>query len=1072
MRLTKILAILTAFVCCNIAIAQNTTVKGKVINETTQKPLASATVSIVGSKKGTATDANGNFSIKLPDDKEYKLSIVFTGFTTKIVAVKGGANITVILKEDVKDEGEVVIQTGYGNPIKKKEVIASVSTVGAKDLKDIPITSVGEALNGRLAGVTATTAEGSPDAQVAIKVRGGGSITGDNTPLFVVDGVIVENGLSNLALNDIQDITVLKDAAATAIYGARGANGVMVITTKAGKVGKLKVTYNAYAGFKSLPKTLAVLSPYDYVMNQYERAVINSNDLNTFRTNFGSTWDTLENYLQATPVNWQKQLMGLSGFSQQHNVGLSGGNKKTTYYGSYTYQKDKAIVINSNFVKHLINLKVDHKITNKIKVGATLKYLDQNVYGAGTSSENTSFNRLRQSVKYRPYLKPGETIDDIDFGDPAAGNGLLLINPIKLADNEYRRQTTNNLNLSFSVTYNITKNLTFRSNVGYETSMLQDRQFSDSLTPYATIQNGTNPILSFDSTKKVNITNSNVLTYSLKNYKKRHDLDILFGEETTDLRTTTNTNLYKNIPKNLGAEASINTKNNYGAQAAGFPNHTEKRATIASFFTKMNYTLDKKYFVTFVMRADGSSKFAPEQRWGYFPSASIGWRISNEKFFEKIKVIDDLKFRASYGANGNARIDDYLYQSTFRNDVYYYGINNQVVKAYTASALANEKLKWEALVSQNIGLDITLFKRRLEINVDYYINHSKDLLLNVPVANTFGYAAQLQNIGKTTNRGVEVQLNASIIQKKSGFNWSANFNISFNKNEITQLGRNMQYFSPDASWGVSGQQSDYIEKIGQPVGSMYGLVTDGFYTTNDFSGYDASTQSFTMKPGIVKISSGLIAANRVQPGTIKFRDLNGDGVVDLVNDRTVIGNPTPQFTGGLNQQFSYRNFDASIFLNFSYGGQIYNANKIELSNNYVANANLLAIMKDRWRTIDNSGNLITDLNELAAVNANAKIWTPNRFGTDFLTHSWAIEDGSFLRINNITVGYSLPIKSLAKLHISKFRMYVTGNNLAVFTRYTGYDPEVSVRKSPLTPALDYSAYPKSRSIIVGINVGF
>ncbi len=1079
MRLTKILAVLVAFACCNAAIAQNLTVKGKVINEATQKALQSATVSLVGAKKGTATDAQGNFTIKLPDDsKEYQLTIVFTGFVTKKISVKAGDNVTVALKEDIKDEGEVMVQTSYGNPIKKKEAIASLSTVGAKDLKDIPVTNIGEALNGRLAGVTATSAEGSPDAQITIKVRGGGSITGDNSPLYVVDGVIVENGLSNIALQDVQDITVLKDAAATAIYGARGANGVIVITTKSGKSGKLRVTYNTYVAFKTLPKTLDVLGPYDFVMNQYERA-ISVNGLSTFRTNYGSTWDTLENYTQAAPVNWQKKVMALSGFSQQHNIGLSGGNKKTNYYGSYTYQNDKNIVINSGLNKNLLNFRVEHKLAEKIRIGGTARYLNQNVYGVGTSSvgsttENASFSRLRQSIKYRPYLKPGETPDDVNDDYPDPGNGLLLINPIKLANNEYRKQTTNNLNLSFNVVYTINSHLSFKSTIGYETSLLQDRQFSDSLTPYSFSQNGKKPILEFDSTKKVSFTNSNVLIYSLKNFHNKHDIDALLGEETTDLSTTINGNLYTNIPRGLGADASVHASLNDSIQATGYPTIIKRRATLASFFGQLKYSYDKKYMFSFILRADGSSKFAPEQRWGYFPSASVGWRVSNEKFF-KVKFINDLKLRASYGENGNARIDDYLYFTTFANlnsggTPVYYGIGNQPITAYIPSGLVNEKLKWESLISQNVGFDITLFKKRLEISMDYYTNHSSDLLLNVPIADTYGYSTQQQNIGKTTNKGVEIQVNAAIIQKRNGFNWNANFNISFNKNEITALGRNMQYFSPAASWAPKPNPSDYIEQIGSPVGSMYGFVTDGFYTTNDFLPYDFSKGLYPLKPGVV-ISSLQSSTRPVQPGDIKFKDLDGNDTINF-SDRKIIGNPTPKFTGGINQQFSYKNFDASVFINFSYGGQIYNANKIENTNNYTPNANLLSVMSDRFRTIDNSGNLITDINQLAAVNSNAKIWKPTHDGTDFLTHSWAIEDGSFIRINNITVGYSLPLKSLARLHISKLRIYITGNNLKVFTKYTGYDPEVSVGKNPLTPNLDYSAYPKSRSIIFGINVGF
>ena len=359
-----------------------------------------------------------------------------------------------------------------------------------------------------------------------------------------------------------------------------------------------------------------------------------------------------------------------------------------------------------------------------------------------------------------------------------------------------------------------------------------------------------------------------------------------------------------------------------------------------------------------------------------------------------------------------------------------------------------------------------------------YNNSSKNLLLNVPIASTYGYSTQLQNVGKTSNKGVEIQLNATVMRKKE-FSWTANFNIAFNKNTVEQLGLNQQSFFPAASWGVSGQPTDYIVKIGSPVGSMWGLVNDGFYKVSDFD-YNPVSQVYTLKAGVVN-NSGIIGT--VQPGSVKFKDLNGDGVVDLDKDRQIIGNPTPKFTGGINQQFTYKHWDMSVFLNFSYGNDVYNANKIEMTNGYTANANLLATMEGRWKVVTatgqtaqwvNSSNQVVGIapDQLAALNANATIWQPIKSAGAFYPSSWAIEDGSFLRINNITVGYSLPVKSIAGLKMSKLRFYFTTNNLAVFTKYTGYDPEVSVRSSPLTQGLDYSAYPKSRSFIFGVNASF
>lgn len=1073
MKLTKMFAIVAVLLCCNHwATAQNL-VKGKVSNETSGKPLEAASITVVGVKKGTQTDAQGNFTLNLPSaDKSYKLNIIFTGYITKTITVKGGDNVTVKLTEDVKDEGEVVVQTGYGNPIKKKELAASVSTVGAKDLKDIPINSVGEALQGRLAGVTASTAEGSPDADVRVRVRGGGSITQDNSPLYVIDGVIVESGLSNVVLQDIQDITVLKDAAATALYGARGANGVIVISTKTGKVGKPKVSYNAYYGVKNLAKTLDVMSPNDFVLYMYERS--RGGGESAFATDYVSTWDSVlhfQEYKNATPVDWQREVMGRRGYTAQHNISVSGGTKKFNYNFGYTYQEDRAIVLNSNFKKHQLNFKTEYKITDKIKLGVSARYNNQNVYGAGVSSDaGTAYNRLRQTVKFRPYILAGQSIDNVDPDDDPVGNGLSLVNPIRLAYQEYRRKTTNGYNITANITYNINKHFSFKTSFGIDNSLVETRSFSDSITPFATIQNGRNPILSYDSVQKKSWINSNTITYSVKNYKRKHDIEVLLGQEARSLTTFTAGHQYRDLKRFAPKDSLFNVLSTL-TDHAGYPLIAKTRETSLSFFTRLGYTYNKKYIFNFVLRADGSSKFIDENKWGFFPSASVAWRLSDEKFFEKVKFFNDIKIRAGFGSNGNSRIDDYLYSSVFSIDPnHYYGLNGQVVNAWFSNQLANQKVKWESTVNRNIGFDMTFAKKRIELSFDYYYNTSKDLLLKAQVAPTFGYTEQIQNIGKTKNSGFEVQVNAAIIQKKktNGFSWNANFNISYNKGEIVELNNGLKSYFPPASWGVSGQPADYLVRVGEAVGAVWGYVTDGFYKVDDFN-YNAGTQTYTLKPGIVYNK-----AVAPQPGTIKFKDLNGDDTVDVTdfNDRTIIGRTAPKFSGGLNQQFTYKNFDASIFINFALGNDVYNANKIEFTNGYTPNSNLLASMNNRWRTIDANGAVVTDPVALAALNANATMWRPITGNGAFYPHSWAIEDGSFVRINNITLGYSLPLNALVKLGISRLRIYVTANNLAVITKYKGYDPEVSVRKSPVTPGLDYSAYPKSRSFIFGINVNF
>lgn len=1077
LKKTGLLIFLLACCCQNQLFAQGRQITGTVTSSENKQPVAGATVSVKGTKTGTTTDAQGNFKLTV-DSKATTLLFSSASFISYEVAIGTQSVINAEMVPDVKALDDVVV-IGY-QTVKRKDLLASVSSVGAKDLRDIPINSAAEALNGRLAGVTATTAEGSPDAEVRIRVRGGMSITGDNSPLYIVDGIQVENGLSTISPQDIQSIDVLKDAAATAIYGARGGNGVIVITTKSGKPGRLIVSYNGHIGIKTLAKELKVLSPYEYVIYQSERWRGSSTDSTSFAKNFGTTWDTLSNYKNVSPVDWQDEVFGNTGITTTHNISASGGTKKATYNFGYTYNNDKAIVINSDYKRHLFNAKADYKITKNLKVGVSGRLTHQEVRGAGVSdAKGSSYNRLRNAVKYRPFLSANQDIDDSDpLADQNVGNGLNLYNPVALAGAEYRKKITDVYNGTAFLSYNIMKNLSFKSTFGYDYNKFTDLQFSDTLTPYSIISGARLPIAGLDTTTKKTMTNSNVFTYSVTGYKKKHDFSAVLGEETYDLRTEVRSSLFKSFPAFTSYTTAFK-QTNLGTSFTGYPKLGKSRYTSLSFFSRVSYAYREKYLFSADVRVDGASKFGPGHKWGTFPAGSIAWRVSKEKFMQNAKFINDLKFRAGFGTIGNNRIADYLYLTSFRNDgSYFYGLNNQAILAYYSNSLVNPDLKWESTLNRNYGVDITMFNNKITLSVDYYNNTSKDLLLNVPIASTYGYSTQLQNIGKTSNKGVEIQLNATV-KKTTDFSWTANFNISFNKNKIIALGKNQVSFFPAASWGVSGQPTDYIEKVGQPVGAIYGLVTAGFYAVDDFN-WNPTTGVYTLKPGIPSNSSII---GTVMPGSIKFVDLNGDGVVDINNDRKIIGDPTPKFTGGFNQQFTYKHWDMSLFVNFSMGNDIYNANKIEFTNGYSANSNMLAIMENRFRIVTASGQTAVYANSssqaigiapdlLAELNKNATIWQPLKSAGAFYPHSWAIEDGSFLRINNLSIGYTAPIKRLAGLKMTKLRFYLTGNNIATFTKYTGYDPEVSVRNSPLTPGLDYSAYPKSRSFIFGVNATF
>lgn len=1050
------------------SVAQTETIKG-IVTDSAGRAVKGANIMAKGNKKGTQTNAEGRFSINVKGEGNVDLIISAVGYKSAIITANGNKEVSIVLDQDIVVQDEVVVNVGYGT-LKKREVSSAVSSITAKDIKDIPINNAQEALTGRLAGVQVTTAEGAPDADVKVRIRGGGSITQSNDPLYIVDGVQTENGLSTIAPQDIQSIDVLKDAAATAIYGARGANGVIIVTTKNGKQGKLTVNFNSAIGMKKLTNELDVLDPYEFVLWEYERSLNNSDtssSMGSFREKYGSTWDTLSNYKNANRVDWQKLVLGRTGIVANNSVTVSGGNNVTTFTAGYTNNFEKAIVQNSNYKRNLFNGKIDVKPARNIKFGASGRYNSLNVEGAGVSDDaGAAYNRLRNAVKYRPYVAPGvDPIDDQNGDELNVGNGLSLINPIILNNNEFRLKTTRAYNLTGYFSYTFNKRLTFKTTIGYERTQKIDRQFSDSLTSISRLQGSNMPYVTLDTTTGRQITNSNVFTFKY-NSKKKHELDIVLGEEMVITKTSQNQAQWFHYPNFIKSKDAF-TNISQADTVAGYPVVRKFESSLLSFFTRINYSFDKKYILSFNLRADGSSKFMEGNRWGYFPSASFAWRIAKEKFMENAKAVSDLKLRLSYGTVGNNRINDYLYIQTFASNPYFYGINGQSVFGYSSNYLPNGLLKWETTISKNIGLDLSLFNDRFGLTIDMYENKTKDLLLSVPIAPTYGYSTQLQNVGQTKNRGIEIQLNAGIVKNKN-FSWNATFNLSSNKNTIVALGPGQTSF-PQTSLNIPGRAQDYIVKVGEQVGTIYGFVTDGFYTVSDFN-YDASTQKYTLKPGVVNNAAVI---GDVQPGSIKFKDLNGDTLINTDNDQQIIGTVAPKFSGGLNQQFTYKNWDMSVFVNFVYGNKILNLNKVEFTNGYTANSNLLTIMKDRWRTINDQGALVTDPTELAALNADAKIWRPIQAAGAFNAHSWAVEDGSFLRINNISIGYTFPAKSLRRLGMKKLRLYVTGNNLAVFTSYTGYDPEVNVRKNnALTPGVDYSAYPKSRLYMFGLNATF
>lgn len=1065
-----------------------------VVRSAKGEELPGVTVVVKGTTNGATTDPEGKFTLNVTTDNPV-LRFSYIGYEPKDVTVGSSSDVTVTLAEDQKVLSDVVV-IGY-QEIERKDVTGAVSSVNAKQIKDIPVNSAAEALTGRLAGVQLTSAEGTPGNQnVQVRVRGGGSITQDNSPLYVVDGIQIENALSVIAPQDIQSVDVLKDASATAIYGARGANGVIIITTKKGLEGKTVVSYNGFAGFRKITKTLDVLSPDDYLNYQFERTSVIGNaagGLGTFKTLFGSRnfgSDTLLRVRNSPFINWQDEVFGRSAFQQTHNVSIAGGVKGTTYALSLTRNNEDGIQRGSDYVRNLVNFRFDTKATEKFRFGMNMRFNQQETNGAGTSSSGSNTtSRLRNAVQFQPMAipRPDGTVVDISNFDPEFFELSSLANPIVVIDNEQRQDKRRTINIGANASLDLFKGLVFRSTAGFDITNFDLSTFNGRYSPVLRGSSGGYaglPTASITTTTQTTLNNSNVLDYSWK--KEKHALGILLGQE---VYTQLNRQQYIQtnfLPQDINSEqawANINQgviPPGQTAQPVLPQTSIPQNYRLLSGFGRVTYSYDDKYLFTGTFRADGSSKFARANWWGFFPGASAAWRISKENFFQNVTAVNDLKLRVSYGVAGNNRIADNQFYQLYQAGVAPYSLGGVIVNGSAATRLANPELRWETTTTRDVGFDLALLQNRVQLTADIYYNTTSDLLLDKPVPAFIGYTTQQQNVGKTANRGLEVQLTGTIVQSGS-FTWTATANASMNRGKIVSLGGDQQeILGITSGWAGSAAAliPDYKAVVGQPVGQMYGYVTDGWLTAADFTGYTPGTAGGlgTWAPrrnadGSVALLNnlGLIGESQFRPGLVKFRDMNNDGKIDE-NDKTVIGNANPKVVGGLNQQFTYKGFDASVFVNFVLGNDVYNANKIEFTSNTPNTqfSNVLGIMADRYRSIEADGTPITSLERLAEVNQNASIWTPTRA---FVLHSWAIEDGSFLRVNNVTLGYTLPKTLTQRAKVQSLRFYVTLNNLYTFTRYSGYDPEVNTRRSsPLTPGVDYAAYPRSRAYLFGVNL--
>ncbi len=1016
-----------------------------------------------GTRNGGVTDFDGNFTINLSAGKPIVISYI--GMKTKTVNAKGKSEIAVVMEDDATTLQEVVA-IGYGS-VRKKDLTGSVATVSSEALQAVPVANASEALTGKMAGVNITTTEGSPDAEVKIRVRGGGSITGDNTPLFIVDGFPVES-ISDIPASDIEDITVLKDASSTAIYGSRGANGVILVTTKSGKEGKVNVAYNVFYSWKKMAKKLNTLSASDYVNYQWEYAQLRDNE-EKFTNLFGNYQDA-DLYANAPTNDWQDQVFGRTGHTFNHNLTISGGSDKTQFNFGYAHIYDKAIMIGSGFSRDNLSLKLKHKASKSISLDFNVRYANSTVYGAGANESKNEVSSADSRLK-NVMIYPMFNFTDLSDGyDP----DLQLTNPITSVYDTDRKQNRQTFNMNGSVTWEIIKDLKLKVELGLDWYYNTDQKYYGNSTYNARTNSvdadGTHPMAYFIDSKRQTYRNTNTLSYDFKKLLGKnslHKLNVLLGEETINKRSSVNEDRLSHYPTSFTAEQT------WSLSTQGTPYLVNKYINaddnLLSFFTRANYNYDDKYLISATFRADGSSKFAKDNRWGYFPSAAIAWRISSEPFMKSTeKWLDDLKLRLSYGTAGNNNIpsDQMAPVWSSSSSVWF---NNFSSYWTTGEQASNPDLKWETTITRNIGLDFTLFRGAINGSVEYYYNTTKDLLINFPVSGS-GYKYQYRNLGETQNKGVEVSLTWNAINKKN-YGLTISGNIGFNKNEVVDLGSLTEY-SASSGWASTTIQGDYVVKPGRPVGEIYGYKVAGRYEVSDFEDYTASGDKWVLKSGVASDAS-VIGSSYLRPGALKLVDTNGDGVVNS-NDIDVIGDTNPTASGGFAINARAYGFDLSANFTYSIGNKVYNANKIEYTTSYQYYfRNMLDIMEagERWTNLDPVTGLITnDATRLEELNANTTMWSP--YTGNVLT-DWAIEDGSFLRLATLTLGYTLPKNLIKRIGISNLRLYTTCYNVFCLTGYSGFDPEVSTRnKTALTPGVDYSAYPKSRQFVIGLNLNF
>ncbi|GAB4025584.1 TonB-dependent receptor [Spirosoma koreense] len=1056
----SLLSLLTGL---NVSVAQSAKgpVSGRITADEDGEALVGATVTEKGTTNGTTTDTEGRFRLNV--SPQATLVVSFIGYATQETTVSGSSGqprttINVALKTDQQQLQDVVV-VGYGTQ-RKKDLTGSIVNLTTKDLVPVPsATSVDQMMQGKVAGVQITQTSGAPGGNVNVIVRGISSITGGNSPLYVVDGYAIGTGgggsdLTNFGSNaysasgivsssstnrinplsiinpaDIESIQVLKDASATAIYGSRGSNGVIIITTKRGKLGKPTISFEQSTGMQELARKMKLLTPRQYAEfvaegrdNAWVFAGGKATDPNSVRSTATQIKPEFRNPSQFADqgygTDWQDVIFR-KGMVQNYQLSASGTSKDVSYYVSGGFFTQKGIIIGSDFNKFTLRTNIDAHLTPRLKIGAS--FSGAHSYG--------NFARAEGHLQYRGLISaalasdptiPVYNPDGTPYSEFSSPTGIPVENPLVIAAEFSDKRNNTNVFTNNYLQYELAPGLVLKTSVGVNYSNNVTRLWKSSKVGLATSRTGA-ATAGATEVKSLNWLNENTINYRHK-FGGKHDLDALVGytiqKNSDEVLQAGATGFSTDYVPYLSA-GTVSTGTNYISEWA-----------IMSWLARVNYTFAGKYLLTATIRQDGSSRFGTKNRWGTFPSLSAAYRLSDEPFMKSVSLISDLKIRASYGVAGNNLIPNYATQGLL--GVARTVSNGQIVSGIVPTSLANDQLTWEQSVQTNVGVDISLFRNRLSFTVDAYQAYKKNLLLNVTLPSASGFGSSVQNIGEVENKGLELTINSQNIGK-GPFQWNTDFNISWNRNKVLAL-------NSDAARIVT---SDYqVAQVGYPISSFRLLNILGVFQTQE------------------EVSKSPLQNPRVQPGDYKYQDVDGNGTINT-SDKTIVGSPWPTFTWGLGNRFSYKGFALNISLNGTYGNQVYfQGGEVNLNDAGVQNQQ--ASIADRWRSPESPG----------AGRYGRAIRNDYAFGFSAGTTKYLF-DGSFTRIRDVNFSYTFPAPVVTKLKIQALSVYADVTNLYTFTKYPGYDPEGSTGGDNLARSgVDFFSYPNPRTYTLGLRVTF